>query len=47
MRKKIRRTRLIATDANVHKRIHTNSIEIYEEHILMGANNRLGLLKVY
>ena len=37
MLKKLRRTRLIATDANVRKRIYTNSTTIDDEHILMGT----------
>ena len=38
MLKGFRRTRLIATVANVHKRIHTNSTTMDDEHILMGTN---------
>ena len=38
MLKKIRRTRLIATGANVHKRIHANSTTMDDEHILIGTN---------
>ena len=37
MLKILRRTRLIATDANVRKRIYTNSTTIDDEHILMGT----------
>ena len=39
---KFRRTRLIATDTNVHKRIHTNSTMMDNEHILIGTNSNLG-----
>jgi len=35
--RKIRQTRLITTDANVHKCIHTNSTMIDDEHILIGT----------
>ena len=38
MLKIFRRTRLIEMDANVHKRIHTNSTTMDNEHILIGAN---------
>ena len=38
MLKKHRRKRLITTDANVHKRIDTNSIAMDDEDIQMGAN---------
>ena len=38
MLKEIRRTRLIPTDANVHKLIHTNSTTMDDEYILMGTN---------
>ena len=34
MLKQFRRTRLIETDATVHKRIHTNSTMMDDEHIL-------------
>ena len=47
MLKKIRRTRLITMEANVHKRIHANLTTMDDDHILIGTNFTQVLFRKY